>query len=146
MSFDWRVGESGQGIWRELDPVRSGVHFLFGHAELAGTYVFERIELDLLEADDLAIDSYVAVRVLGLRFEGAEDGYLGVIDRVCVVIAIDTLDIGFALFVIEVLDVELLGFVEVDGFLVQGGEGCGEGDIGNDFRFIGDVDDDEVVA
>ena len=49
---------------REVQPERRRVHLLLGHGELARTHVLVRIELDFLEADDLAVHLHVAVHPL----------------------------------------------------------------------------------
>lgn len=38
------------------------MHFLFGHGEVTGADVFKRVELELFEADNLAVDADFAVR------------------------------------------------------------------------------------
>ena len=47
-----------------------GVHLLLGHGELARAHVLHRVELDLLEADDLPVDPHVAVRRAARRLSG----------------------------------------------------------------------------
>ena len=45
----------------EVKPERCRVHLLLGHREMAGADVFERVKLDLFEADDLGVDADLAV-------------------------------------------------------------------------------------
>ena len=55
-----------------------------------------------------------------------QHAHLRVADRVSVVIHIHALHIGFALFEIEMLDVILLAAVQINSFLVNGGQSAGE--------------------
>ena len=129
-----------------MEPERGGVHLLFGHGEVAGTDVFEGVELYLLEADDLAVDADFAPAGVVEGIEFGENLNLGVVDGVGEVVTFDGADVGFAANVVELFDLELAGVVEIDGFFVEGGEGGGEVDFGDDLILAGDIDDDEVVA
>ena len=72
--------------------------------------------------------------------------HLGVVDCVRVVIAIHALHICLALVIIEALHVELFGFVQIDGFLVQGSKSGGESHFPDDLRFARGIDHHEVVT
>ncbi len=144
------LGEARQEGSGEMQPEGRGVHLLLRHVELAGADVFHGVELDLLEAHDLARDADIAVHaaraVLRSALHFFEHLDLRVIDRVGVVIAIHALDVGLALVVVEALDVELARLVEVDGFFVERGERGGEGDLGDHFGFAGNIHHHEIIA
>ena len=52
----------------QRDPVRRGVHFVFGEFEFAGADIFVGEEFDFLEADDLRANQHVAVRARRRNF------------------------------------------------------------------------------
>ena len=81
-----------------------------------------------------------------MAVEGFEFLDLGVVDGVGEVVAVDAFDVGFAALIIELFDVVLAGFVQVDGFGVKGRKGCWKSHVGDDLVVSGGVDDDEVVA
>ena len=119
------------------------------YGELPGPHVFHGVELDLLEAHNLAVDAHVAVQPPGARerfaFEFLQHLHLGVIDSVGVVIAIDALHIGLALVVSEALHVILARFVQIDGLFVERSQGAGKVHFADYFGFAGGVHDNEVV-
>ncbi len=53
LAFADRVGERFEKPALERDPVRRGVHFVFGELEIAGADIFVGEEFNFLEADDL---------------------------------------------------------------------------------------------
>src|SRR5229473_7972785 len=75
-----------------------------------------------------------------------EDADLSVADGVGVVVDVDALDVGLAFLEVEMLDVELLPAVKVDGFFVDEHQRAGEIDFANDIWRAGDVEDHELVA
>src|SRR5579872_177927 len=140
----------GQKARREVQPERSGVHLLLGHREISGAHVFHGVELHFLEPDNLAIQTDIAVSSAShsdvARLEFFELLHLRVVDRVGEVIRIDRPDVSFAALVVEALHLILTGFMKIDRFFVQRGEGGGERDFGNDLVITRDVHDDEIVA
>ncbi len=139
----------------QCDPVRRGVHFVFGELELAVANVLIGEKFYFLEAHDLRADQDVAVRprirVSGAfgsfgRPRGFENAHLRVADRVGVVIDVYLLDISFAFFEVEMLDVVLLPAVNVNGFFVKKNQRAREIHFADDVWRPRDIDDDEVVA
>ena len=104
------------------------MHLLLGHGQLARADVFQRVEFDLFEADNLASHTHFAMAAAGARgdlggIELLENLHLRVVNSIGEVVAVHAADVGFALVVIEALDMKLARFVEVDGFFVQRGQG-----------------------
>ncbi len=145
-----RSGNSARKLSGKCQPEGGGVHLLLGHREVARADVLVRVELDLLEADDLPVHAHVAVGRARARerrgIELLEHLDLRVVDGVGVVIALDAAHVSLAPFVVELLHLVLPRLVQVDGLLVQRGEGGGEIDFGDHLRLAGGIDDDEVVA
>jgi len=94
---------------------------------------------------DLAVGDAPRPALEALFVEEVEDGDLGVVDGVGVVVDVGLLDVGLALLEVELLDEVLLALDDVDGLGMQGRQGRGEVDLGDDPGLAGDVDDDEVV-
>ena len=126
------------------------MHLLFGHGEVAGAHVLQRVELDLLEPHDLPVHAHLAVDG---PCAGERDGvelfqhlHLRVVDGVGEVVALDPPHEGFAGLVVEPLHLVLARLVQVDGLLVQRGQGAGEIHFGDHHRLAGGVHHHEVVA
>src|ERR1019366_10739278 len=134
-----------------MQPERGGMHLLLRHRELTRTDVLVGVELNFLETNDLAVDLHVTVDAFDFcgdrrLLELAQWLYLRVIDGVGVIVTVDTLHVSLALLEIETFDVELLRLMKIDCFLVKGRHGGRIGNLADNLRFSGDVDDDEVVA
>src|SRR5260370_30597545 len=74
-----------------------------------------------------------------------EDADVRVANGVGVVIDVDLLDVGLALFEIQVFHVVLLAAVDVDGFFMNECERAGKINFTNDIGCAGDVDNHEIV-
>src|SRR6266436_5316689 len=75
-----------------------------------------------------------------------EDADLRVSNRIGVVVDANVLDVGFALFEIEMLDVVLLAAMKVNGFFVKEHQRTRKIDLANDVWRAGDIDNHEIVA
>ena len=126
------------------------MHLLLGHRQLAIADVLVGVEADLLEADHPARDPHFAVaghcRTQALVVEAFERLDLHVFDGVGVIAALDLLDVGLALVVLEALDMVQAALVDVDGLFVEAGERRREGDLPDDLGVVAVIDDNEVIA
>src|SRR5665213_2808217 len=109
-----------------MQPEGGRMHFLFGHGEVSRANVFAGIKPELLETDNLAVHPRFAMQTVGIfnnsaLLEFRQDSYLGVIDRVRIVIAIHSFHVSLALLVIEAFDVELLRLMQVNRLLMERG-------------------------
>src|SRR5882762_1223068 len=171
LAFTHRKGKRFEQGTLQRDPVRRRVYFVLGEFELAVADIFVGKEFDFLEADDLGANEDVAVgmgvrgffvargQVEILRFAQEnslicarlgggdfEDTHLRVSNSVGVVVDVDALDVGFAFFEVEMLNVVLLAAVKVNGFFVKEDQRTGEIDFADHVWRAGDVDNHEIVA
>jgi len=108
-------------------PIRGGMHLLFGKVELSRSNVLVRVELDLLETDDAGRHVYLAVRgdarplfdrSGGAAGEGLEHRHFRVCNRIRVVVAVDPPDECLPSHEVQPLDLIQSAFDHVDGLLV----------------------------
>lgn len=130
----------------EVQPEGSRVHFLFGQRQQARTHVFESIELDLLETDDLPLHTYFAVGRAVCLIELRELAHLRIDDRIGKVIGIHLPHEGFAPVEVQFLHLILAGIMKIDRLFVQRRQGGWKIDFADDAMVAGDVDDQEVIA
>ena len=148
-----RVRQQRHRRCRNRQPVRRGVHLLLGQIQLAGTDVFIRVELDLLEADHARDHVHFAMRggASGsggdsLFRERIEDRDARVADRGGVVVAVDLADERLAPFEVEPLHLVQLSLDDIDRLRMQRRRAAGEVGFADHPRLARRVDDDEVVG